>query len=67
MCLIWGAIKDTAFYAYDNGAVIPELQENYIRLLKSEIPKNFDSAIPQEHQIFLKKYMLHFPMHHLMK
>ena len=67
MCLIWDVIKDTAFYAYDNGAVIPELQENYIRLLKSEIPKNFDSTIPQEQQIFLKKYMLHFPMRHLMK
>ena len=43
---------DSAFYAYDNGAVVPEVQENYAVLLNQrQIPNN----ILSQDQEFLDK------------
>lgn len=45
-------LMDSVFYAYDNGAVDPKVQENYSVLLNhtNEAPN-----IPEEEEIFLKK------------
>lgn len=51
---------DTAFYAYDNGAVIPEIQENYIRLLTSSEENHDFASIPDEIKVFLKKIYMAF-------
>lgn len=43
---------DTSFYAYDNGAVIPEIQKEYRQLLDRE---RRDVEIPADEGMFLKK------------
>ena len=47
-------IIDTDFYAYDNGAVVLDVQENYAFLLGTaqKVPP---TTIPQEVAVFLKK------------
>lgn len=41
------------FYAYDNGAVVPEVQENYSSLLKNHV--RYDTtSITEEQKVFLK-------------
>lgn len=47
------------FYAYDNGAVVPVVQENYLNLLKNHA--NFSlSSITDEQEEFLKKFFRAF-------
>jgi uncharacterized phage-associated protein len=43
---------DSNFYAYDNGAVAPEVQENYAVLLNQ---RKVHDVIPQQEQEFLDK------------
>ena len=46
---------DATFYAYDNGAVLPDIQENYGRLLSQHSTMGFDFSDEEEHflqQIF---------------
>lgn len=43
------------FYAYDNGAVIPSVQENYSNLLKN-YGRYDTTSITDEQKIFLKKF-----------
>ena len=45
---------DTNFYAYDNGAVAPEVQENYSRLLAKK-HSSVASTLPEDTKLFLKK------------
>lgn len=42
-------------YAYDNGAVVPEIQENYSNLLRNCYKYN-DAKIPQVEKVFLTKF-----------
>ncbi len=49
---------DTTFYAYDNGAVIPNIQENYGRLLASSKQVNY--GLSMEEEKFLTKIFLIF-------
>ena len=43
---------DDDFYAYNNGAVIPSIQENYAKLLNEQ---NHSNDLSDETKIFLKK------------
>lgn len=49
---------DTDFYAYDNGAVDPDIQENYARLVVSK--RNNTSSIPDDIKIYLRKIFVVF-------
>lgn len=46
------------FYAYDNGAVIPEIQENYGRLIAAKNEDDFDFS--DEEKLFLTKIFVVF-------
>ncbi len=45
-------LMDTVFYAYDNGAVVPEVQENYSALLNR---KWSEPELPEEDKKYLNK------------
>lgn len=47
------------FYAYDNGAVVPEIQENYSAILK-QCHKHDNAAMTQEQKNFLTKFFKAF-------
>lgn len=47
------------FYAYDNGAVVPSVQENYSSLLKFHANRDI-SSITDEQKEFLKKFFKAF-------
>lgn len=47
------------FYAYDNGAVVPSIQENYSSLLKFHANRDI-SSITDEQKEFLKKFFKAF-------
>ena len=48
------ALIDSSFYAYDNGAVLPEIQENYSILISSNYCDEFDE-ISSDIKSFLNK------------
>ena len=50
-------LLDSIFYAYDNGAVIPEVQENYVVLLNQ---KNQTIELPPEIKNFLDRIFIAF-------
>lgn len=50
-------LLDSTFYAYDNGAVVPEIQETYAVLLNQ---KNNTNELPKEIKDFLDKIFVVF-------
>lgn len=50
-------LMDTKFYAYDNGAVDPEIMEQYVPLLKDE---NHVVYVTKEEEKFLRRFFIAF-------
>ena len=50
-------LMDTRFYAYDNGAVDPEIMEQYVPLLKDE---NHVVYVTKSEEAFLKRFYIAF-------
>lgn len=51
-------LMDSVFFAYDNGAVVPEIQESYSALLN--LKNKSDITIPNDEKEFLDKIFLVF-------